>query len=347
MRLKSSIKVGEFQGKDVIEYTFKGRHIEYKVLNLGCIIKGIYIENKVGKKENIVLTYENIEDYYKNSSYYGAIIGRTAGRIYDGKISLEDKEINFNKNYGATQCHGGNVGFNKKIWDAYVIENLEESRIIFSYKSMDGKENYPGNLNMKVIYNFKEDGFDINIEGFSDKDTLVNLTTHSYFNLSGDYKKSILKEKLTINSNEYLAIDENNAVTGEKINVIGTAFDFRGEKEIGRDIENPEEQLKIGAGYDHCFLFNEEDKEGKIRLVDEENGLAMEVSTDSKAVVIYTMNSSDTLRVEGGRVLDKRYGVCFECQNPPIGKNQCFKEDSILMKDEKYRREINYKFFRF
>lgn len=344
MKLVSANKVGEFENQDVIEYVFSGINTDYKILNLGCIIKGIYRKNKEGIKENIVLAYEDIKDYYENKSYYGAVIGRTSGRIYDGKLSINEKEINFNKNYEVSQCHGGNKGFNKKIWNGKVIEDNQCCKLEFTYLSKDGEENYPGNLNIKVTYTLKEDELSFETEGVSDSDTIVNLTNHSYFNLTGNYKASVMDEILTMNSDYYLAIDENSCPTGEKIPTKDSAFDFNEEKAIGKDIDKEDKQIILGNGYDHCFLFNEKEAKGKIKLTDKTSGIVMDIETDNPAVVIYTMNFPDGIAVEGGKVLDKRYAICFECQNPPIGKNQSFKEYSLIKANEKYKRKTSYKF---
>lgn len=344
MRLISSTKVMVYDNKDVIEYVFRGKNTDYKILNLGGIIKGIYRVDKNGKKENIVLAYDNIEDYYENKSYYGAIIGRTAGRIYNGKATIEGKKINFNKNYETSQCHGGYKGLSKKVWDSTVIEHGDECRLVLTYKSKDEDENYPGNLNIKIMYILNDESLSIAIQGVSDKDTLINLTNHSYFNLSGDYKESILDEKLKLTCNEYLPIDKDGCPTGEKRSVSRTPFDFREEKNIGKDINSNDEQILLGAGYDHCFIFDKKEKFGRIKLSHNKSGRVMEVETDNPAVVIYSMNYPDGIAVEGNKILGEKYGICFECQNPPIGRDESFKEYSLIKAGEKYIRYTEYKF---
>lgn len=338
----SEQKVFDYKGKDIIEYTLSNGDVDIKVLNLGGAITGIFTKDKNGKKENIVVAYEDLETYIESPSYYGGIIGRTAGRINKGEVTLNGEKVIFNKNYEVCQCHGGNVGFNKKIWDAKTKIEKEKVSLILSYKSVDGEEGYPGNLDVSVIYSLnKENEFKIEFKGISDKDTLVNMTNHSYFNLSGDYKESVLDHKLMVTSNEILAIDNNSVPTGEVVNTFNTAFDFREEKRIGKDIDNNEEQIKLGSGYDHTFLFNDK---RNIVYKDDESGREMQIETNNEGVVIYSMNFIDGKKVYGNKDIKRRYGICFECQNPPIGYEDAFKESSILKAGEEYYKYIKYKF---
>lgn len=338
----SEQKVFDYKGKDIIEYTLSNGDVDIKVLNLGGAITGIFTKNKNGKKENIVVAYEDLETYIESPSYYGGIIGRTAGRINKGEVTINGEKITFNKNYEVCQCHGGNIGFNKKVWDAKTEIGKEKVSLILSYKSVDGEEGYPGNLDVNVIYSLnKENEFIIEFKGISDKDTLVNMTNHSYFNLSGDYKESVLDHKLMVTSNEILAIDNNSVPTGEVINTFNTAFDFREEKRIGKDIDNNEEQIKLGSGYDHTFLFNDK---RNIVYKDDKSGREMQIETNNEAVVIYSMNFIDGKKVYGNKDIERRYGICFECQNPPIGYEDAFKESSILRAGEEYNKYIKYKF---
>ncbi|MGL4453190.1 MAG: aldose epimerase family protein [Sarcina sp.] len=335
-------KISKYKNSDLNEYILSNSFMEVKILNFGGIIKEINVSDKKGNKENVVLAYENIEDYFLNQSYYGAIIGRTAGRIAEGKVTIDNKEYLLNKNYVVSNCHGGNEGFDKKIWNVEVKEEKLSSSLILTYKSCDGEENYPGNLDVKVIYTLDYNNvFTIEYNAVSDTDTLVNMTNHSYFNLSGDYKTGIENHDLYINSDSILDIDKNCVVTGNITNTKNGPFDFNCMKKIGKDIDSNDNQIKLGAGYDHPFnLVGDK----KIILYDQVSGRKLEVITDNSTVVVYSMNYPDGIIGLGKKELLKRYGICFECQNKPIGYNEVFKEESILKAGELYKRETKFKF---
>ena len=230
--------IGNYKNKEVIEYTMRNNNgIEVGVLNFGGIIRKIMTPDKNGNLENIVLAYKDIEDYFTNPSYYGALIGRTSGRIGGSKAILNDKEYEFYPNYNPNSGHGGKEGFDKKFWDVEEISSHNECGVELNYYSPDGEEGYPGNVSVKVIYTLNNDNeFKFLIKGNSDKDTLFNMTNHSYFNLSGNYKRDITKSELMINSDEYLEINNTGSVTGEVTKVENTPFDFTVKKEIGKDI---------------------------------------------------------------------------------------------------------------
>lgn len=338
------VKRGFYNEKDVIEYTLTNINgVSISILNLGGIITKIMTPNKEGKLENIVLAYENIEDYYTNPSYYGAIIGRTAGRIDKGETTINDKVYELSKNYGVNSGHGGQVGFDKKFWDVKDISDDEATRLELSIESYDLEENYPGNLTVKVIYELNDyNEFLFKIKAISDKDTLVNMTNHSYFNLSGDYKRDILNEELYINSDKILNIDENGGVTGEEYEVSDTPFDFRKPHKIGERIDSDDPQVKLGFGYDHPFMLNKEDR--RVVLKDEESGRVLEIQTDQESVVVYSMNFINYCTIYGGMTPRRRLGICFETQAPPIGYNEVFKEKSYISAGEIYSKTTKYTF---
>lgn len=344
MKLKRE-SIGKLGNEEIIKYSVDNeKGLKVSILNLGATITEIKTVDRNGEFGHIVLSYEDEKNYIENPSYYGATVGRTAGRIDKGRFTLNDNEYILNKNYGVNSGHGGSVGFNKKIWNVNAIETKEKITLEFSYLSKDLEEGYPGNLEIKVSYEITEDNKLIfKIQGVSDKDTLMNITNHCYFNLSGDYKEDILNHTLKMNCDRFLAIDENGGVTGEIIPVNNTEFDFIEEKKIGQDIEGLSKQIKLGYGYDHPFMFNENEK-GNIELYDEKSGRYMKVTTEYPCVVVYSQNFIDSLVLKEGKETKRRNGICLEVQYPPIGYNESFKEFSILKAHEIFNKETIYEF---
>ena len=343
MRCNQSI-IGVLDNENIIAYNVKfENNFEVEIINLGGVITKIITPDKDNNFENIVLGYENINDYIENPYYYGAIIGRTSGRICEGHIKIEDKEYKLNKNYGLHQGHGGNFGFNHKIWDVQVKEKSDCVSLILSRKSPHLEENYPGNLDVEVTFNIYEN---YKIEEVykckSDKTTIVNMTNHSYFNLSGNIKRPVTDCYLKLDSDKILELDETCVTTGREINIDNTPFDFKKLKLIGKDIDNKSHrQIEIGNGYDHVFLLNENKK---IYMEDKISKRNMTIKTNQECVVIYTMNYEHEKTSYTGKVPPIRHGICFETQRPPIGRNMCYLEESLLKKGEQYEQKTEYIF---
>ena len=343
MRCNQSI-VGKLGNENIIAYNVKFENdFEVEILNLGGVITKIITPDKDDNFENIVLGYKDIEDYIENPYYYGAIIGRTSGRICEGNIKIEDNECKLNKNYGIHQGHGGNFGFNHKIWNVHVKENKDSISLILSRKSPHMEENYPGNLDVEVTFNIYENyKIEEIYKGKSDKTTLVNMTNHSYFNLSGNIKRPITDSYLKLDSDEILELDETCVPTGKIIKVDSTPFDFRNIKLIGQDIDKKEDkQIEIGNGYDHVFMLKENKN---IYMEDKISKRNMTIKTNQESVVIYTMNYEHEKVSYTGKIPPIRHGVCFETQSPPIGRNMCYLEKSLLKKDEEYEHKTEYIF---
>ncbi|MGU8874889.1 aldose epimerase family protein [Clostridium perfringens] len=328
---------------EISKIVLKNNKVSVEILNLGAIVEKINVEDRYGNKENIVLAYKDEESYIENPSSLGAIVGRVAGRIGKGSFKLNDKIYELDKNNNGNCLHGGYKGFSKKIWDYSYSEDEEKSTATFTCFSKDGEGGFPGNLKVQVTYSLEGDKLSIEYRASSDKDTVVNLTNHSYFNLSGNNKRNVLEQKLYIDSDKICELDKNLIPTGEFLSVEKTPFDFREPKKIGEDINKNHLQLEIGSGYDHPWVLNKNGDFDAI-LIDEESGRVMKVKTDQKAVVCYSMNFPDELPLENGKVAKKHDGICFETQNLPVGYDDCFLDGIILKKDEEYYQKTTFEF---
>lgn len=316
-----------------------------EVLSLGGVITKILTKDKNGVLENVVLAYKDVQAYRENPSCFGAMIGRTAGRIGGAEFSLNGEKYILHKNNNGNCLHGGNDSFNKKIWRVEPIEATDYVGLKLSYTSKDLENGYPGNLELEVYYTLNnENELKIHYNGRSDKDTIVNMTNHSYFNLSGNAKRNILDEELIINADYIGEVDEYLIPSGKQIDVKGTPFDFNDVKTIGKDISEENIQLKYGSGYDHPWVLNKK-KDTDVTLYDKESGRALDIKTNQKAVVCYSMNFSDDLIMECGRVGQKHDAICFEAQGLPVGYDDCFIDDIILKTGEVYNNETIYKFY--
>ncbi|MDU3350882.1 MAG: aldose epimerase family protein [Clostridium sp.] len=339
------VLVGEFKGKTIESYNLRNsKGFGINVLNYGAILTDLLVPDKDGIIENVIMKYKDLNVYEENPSYYGALIGRTSGRIADGKVLLNGNVLSFNKNYGLNQGHGGDIGFNKKLLEVKTNATENEAFLEFYYLSPSGEEGYPGNLNLTVRYTITEDNeFKISYKAISDEDTLVNLTNHSYFNLSGNCKEDILSHYLYIDSDFLIELNENSVPTGEIINIEGTPFDFTNPKTIGRDIEEDDYQLKIGQGYDHPWILNG-GNDIKLKLYHKASGRQMDVYTNQNSVVLYSLNFPDDELLECGKKPARRDALAIETQCPPIGEDNIFVKYSILRKGEEYDKETIYKF---
>lgn len=316
-----------------------------EVLSLGGVITKILTKDKHGVLENVVLAYKDVQAYHENPSCFGAMIGRTAGRIGGAEFTLNGVKYNLHKNNNGNCLHGGDNSFSKKIWNIETIEKQDYVGLKLSYISSDLENGYPGNLALDVYYTLNNDNeLKIHYTGKSDKDTIVNMTNHCYFNLSGNAKSNVLGQELVINADYIGEVDEYLIPSGKKLDVKGTPFDFNTAKLIGKDINEDNIQLKYGSGYDHPWILNKK-KDNDVVLYDKESGRTLEVKTNQKAVVCYSMNFPDDLMMECDRLGRKNDAICFEAQNLPVGYDDCFIDDIILKAGEAYDNQTIYKFY--
>ncbi len=333
-------------GKKVTRYELSNTQgMRVEILSWGATLTKIMVPDKKGNFENVILEWENLDTYENNPGDFGATVGRIAGRIADAKVTLNNQIYTFAKNTYGNTLHGGLIGFDKKEWKGEMQQTQEAAILTLSYLSPDGEEGFPGNLQVKACYTLREDNtLTLTYEATTDKETIVNLTNHAYFNLSGEAKRSVLEQEIYINSNQICDLNEELIPTGDLIDLDNESiFDFRISKVIGRDINEENRLLKNANGYDHYWILNKGEKSAE--LYDPISGRLMEISTDAPGVVIYTMNYADGVtKLSNGNGQQKRYGVCFETQRKPIGKSEVFKEETILKPGEIYRQETTFKF---
>ena len=341
---------GKTKGNKKVDlYSFKNKNgMQVDIINYGGIITSLKVPDKNGETENIVLGYNKLEDYINENPYFGSIIGRYGNRIAKGKFNLNGNQYTLATNNDENHLHGGNIGFDKVIWEAETKINSNSSSLILKYLSRDMEEGYPGNLYTTVTYKITNDNsVEIKYEAQTDKTTVINLTQHSYFNLSGDFNQSILNHKVKINANQFLPVNKSLIPTGNKLNVSMTPFDFRNYKEIKKDINADDLQLNYGNGYDHCWVLN--DYKNGYRLVasafHEESGRLMEVYSDQPGLQFYTGNFLDgSLPQKEEGFYNFRSGFCMETQHFPNSPNQPDFPSVTLNPNEKYNSKTTYKF---
>ncbi|KHF39114.1 aldose epimerase family protein [Halalkalibacter okhensis] len=337
---------GTLNGKEVTAYTLSNsKGMEMTCLTYGGIITKLLTPDREGKREDVVLGFDRVEDYERNSPYFGAIVGRFAGRIRGAAFELEGKSYQLLKNDGENHLHGGKVGFSHVIWEAETFEEQDRVGVALHYVSQDGEEGYPGNLNVTVTYTLTEENeLLVDYAATTDQTTIVNLTNHTYFNLSGDLKEDILDHELTIKSDEFLQLKSDLMPTGEKIRVDGTPFDFNNGKQIKEGATSVYEQnVLAGRGYDHPFMLNT-NNDREIMLKDEKSGRVLMIETDEPCVVLYTGTQiEDTYKVKG--VQARKYlGLCLETQGAPDSINQPQFPSPILRAGERYESRTRYVF---
>jgi aldose 1-epimerase len=336
-------------GDSVKVYTLKNAAgMEVSIMDLGGTITKWTAPDKDGKFADITLGSNTPQDYLTTTKYLGALIGRFGNRIAKGKFSLDGNEYTLPVNNGPNALHGGLKGFNAVIWKAIPIEGAEPG-LKLTYLSKDGEEGYPGNLTVEVVYTLKADNsLTIDYTATTDKNTVVNLTNHAYFNLKGEGKGDILDHEIVLNADKFLPTDAGLIPTGELKPVAGTPFDFTTAHLIGERINDTTDiDIKLGGGYDHCWVFTDQSNKLKsVAMVTEPvSGRTMEVLTTEPAVQFYTgnfLNGSATGK--SGVKYERRYGFCLETQHFPDSPNQSAFPTTVLKPGETYKTTTIYKF---
>jgi aldose 1-epimerase len=330
-------------GMPVDIYVLKSEKLEAVITNYGGIVVALKAPDRHGTMADVVLGFDDLSGYLKNPPYLGALVGRYANRIAKGKFMLDGHEYTLGRNNGENTLHGGLKGFDKKVWEA----RMEGDGVLFSYRSKDGEEGYPGNLAVSVRYTVVANELRIEYWATTDRETVLNLTNHSYFNLAGQGNGDILKHKIEINADRYTPINRELIPTGELLPVAGTPFDFRTSHVIGERIDANNQQLKWAGGYDHNFVLKSccGALGEAAKVYEPTSGRVLEVLTTQPGVQFYTGNSLDgTVTGKGGNVYKRRYGFCLETQHFPDSPNQPSFPPVTLKPGEKFESTTVYRF---
>ncbi len=329
-------------GKEVHIFTLKNpAGITVEITNYGGIITSLLIPGRNGEFEDVVLGFDNLDDYLGSHPYIGTLVGRYANRISNAYFELDGTGYQLAANNRGNHLHGGIESFDRKLWDYNISSDDDVVSLKLTYVSPDGEEGYPGNLAVEVIYSLNNSNeLTINYKAITDKATPLNMTHHGYFNFTGG-SESILGHELMVNSNYYLEVNHESIPTGNILNVEGTALDFRNMKPVGRDIAD------VGTGYDHCYVLNENDGSLKMAAVLYEpiSGRRMEVLTTQPGIQVFTGNSLGGNHIgKGGIVYENYWGICLETQHFPDSPNQPSFPNTILRPGEEYSHTVIHRF---
>jgi aldose 1-epimerase len=315
-----------------------------EIITYGGIVRSLEVPDRSGRIADVVLGFDSIEGYLKEHPYFGAIIGRYGNRIANARFTLEDKEYKLAANNGPNSLHGGLKGFDKRVWTVRDHGGGDDAHLTLNYVSADGEEGYPGTLDVTVKYTLTHaNELKIDYTATTDKTTVLNLTNHSYFNLSG--AENILDHELKINASDFTPVDATLIPTGKPAAVAETPFDFRDATKIGARINDKHEQIERGKGYDHNFVLDGMGMRVAAEVYDPKTGRHLEVSTDQPGVQFYAGNFLDgSLTGKGGRVYGHRSGFCLETQHFPDSPNQASFPSTRLLPGPTYQTTTVYKF---
>ncbi len=318
-------------GRQVDRFTFSHvSGVEMCVINYGGIVQSLVAPDRDGELADIVLGYDTMAEYESDIRFFGCVVGRYANRIANGRFSLNGVDYQLETNPTGHHLHGGSDGFSRQVWSASIDEDNGLPLLVLNHKSADGHGGYPGNLSCSVTYALnKEAEVEVNYYASSDQPTVVNLTNHSYFNLSGHHaasEDSILSHLAVFNCDHYLPTDDKGIPLSEPVSVEGTPMDFRAEKSFGEHIHDTHPQLAAGAGYDHNWVINSGNGSPDLvmaaRITDPKSGRTLEVVTTQPGIQCYTANKLDGLKGKGGAIYGCRGAVCLETQHFPDSPNR-------------------------
>lgn len=343
MNMKRAL-FGEADGKQIFQYTFTNVNgMSVSMINYGGIVTHLIVPDRDGNLQDVVLGYDNLQQYLDNNSpYFGAIAGRYANRIALGKFSIDGNEYQLATNNGTNHLHGGLKGFDKVVWDVEDFIFPDSAGVVLTYLSPDGEEGYPGYLLSKVIYTLNNNNeLRIDYEAETDKPTPINLTHHSYFNLGGQGNGDIYNHQLQIFADYYIPVDETLIPTGELSPTAMTYMDFTAPIEIGNGIH------QVDGGYDHTFVLNNFDGSVRevARVIENKSGRLMKVFTDQPGIQFYSGNFLDgSITGKESKVYKQHYGFCLETQHFPDSPNQPDFPPTLLRPGEKYQTTTIYRF---
>ena len=340
-------------GTPIHSYTLKNAHgMEADILNYGGTMTRLLVPDRHGQFADVILGFDNLDDYLTSSPYFGCLVGRYANRIAGGKFMLNGKTYTLATNNapGGLSCslHGGDAGFDKRVWTVRPVSETGREGLRLDYISPDGEEGYPGTLHVTVHYWLTDDNvFRIECQAWSDQDTVFNLTHHNYYNLEGEGSDTVNNHLLTIEADRFTPVDQGLIPTGAIVPVAGTPFDFRTPHVIGDRLGEQNQQLELGLGYDHNWVLNRQEgglvKAGE--LFEPRSGRVMEVWTTEPGLQFYGGNFLDgTLTGKSGRKYKHRSGLCLETQRYPDSPNQPAFPSTTLERGKIYNTVTEYRF---
>jgi aldose 1-epimerase len=336
---------GHINGEEVFLFHMSKGEVDVEVMNYGCTIISIFTPNVLGVKSNIVAGFDNLSQYEMAHPYLGCIVGRYTNRVAKGRFTIDDKTWQLTLNDGVNHLHGGHSGFNRKLWKIEeTIEEEDRCGVTFSYVSKDGEEGYPGNLELSVSYLLtKENRLIMQYNATTDRPTIISLTNHSYFNLSGFDQETIHDHYLQINADKYTVKNEYNTPSGDMASITETPFDFSSPQKIGRYIHS----LKTDMGYDHNFVLNNDHCTPDVAasLFEPASGRILKVYTNMPGMQVYTANWWDgTFTGYQGKPYLKHGAVALETQAFPDAPNQPGFPSAVLRPGELYSKQTAFQF---
>lgn len=343
---------GEVDGREVEIFRLASQTgLRAEIAELGGAIVSLTALGRDGEFADVVLGFDDLDSYLADTNpYFGAVVGRYANRIAGGRFTLDGETYTLPQNDGENSLHGGVRGLSRVVWEGEPFEDATGAGVLLRYRSADGEEGYPGNVDFRVRYLLTSIGdLRIEAEAVTDKPTVVNLSFHSYFNLKGEGAGDVLDHQLLLNSEQYTPVDDTLIPTGEIKSTEGTPMDFRTAAAIGGRIDDDFEQLRFGGGYDHNWVLRPTEDDGKMRLaaivVEPTSGRKLVVKTTAPGLQLYTGNFLDgTLVGKGGRPYVHRGGLCLETQHFPDSPNQPGFPSTVLRPGETYRQVTEYQF---
>lgn len=348
IRKQSFGKTASGEQIDLYSLTNK-KGMEVSITNFGATVVTLRVPDRAGKVADVVLGYDKLDGYENGKAYFGATVGRYANRIGGGKFSIDGKTYTLAKNDGNNTLHGGIVGFNKKAWKAREIPSNEASALEFSYLSADGEEGFPGNLSVKVVFTLPADGNELKIDytANTDKNTVLNLANHSYFNLAGEGDGDILDHVLTLRAKQFTPVDKTLIPTGELRDVAGTPLDFNNGTAIGKHINEDYEQLVFGKGYDQNWVLasgSGKSLTSAAEAYDPKSGRTLEVLTTEPGVQFYSGNFLDGSKGKGNKPYPRRAAFCLETQHFPDSPNHPNFPSTLLKPNSVFHSQTVFRF---
>ncbi|PPS90383.1 aldose epimerase family protein [Streptomyces sp. MH60] len=336
-------------GTKVYRWSLENGGTRMKVLSYGGVVQSLEIPDRRGRYANVSLGFDNLDDYVARSPHFGALIGRYGNRIAKGRFTLDGKAYQLSVNDGENSLHGGALGFDYRVWDVEPFTEGSDTGLVLHYTSVDGEMGYPGTLKAKVTYTLTRRGdWRIDYEATTDKATVVNLTSHVYWNLAGEGRGTIEDHELSIAASRFTPTDAGLIPTGELARVSGTPFDFRRAKPIGRDIRDAHPQLVTAKGFDHNWVLDKgitDRPEHIATLRENASGRTLRIATDQPGLQFYSGNFLDgTLTGTGGSLYRQGDALCLETQHFPDSPNHPSFPSTVLRPGETYRTSTVHSF---